>query len=76
MFLSVYIFSLSPFLAIDRASDNGEVRSACHAYGINSVSGLSLYPSNANTAHSHFIIVVNQLEKYIVTVQLNYTSFW
>jgi hypothetical protein len=58
------------------SSNNGEIKSACQVFQITSITGLTLFPSTANPAHSHLIVVINRLEKYLVTLQLNYTSFW
>lgn len=62
-------------LILFRATDGGDIREASQIFDIKSVSALDLFGS-ANIAHSFLFVVVNHMDKTIISIKMEYKSYW
>lgn len=70
-----YLYSLLSIHKIHRDSDTGDICEASQVFEIKNVPGLDLFNS-AIAAHSSLFVVINHIEKTIISVKMEYQSYW
>ena len=61
-----------------RASDSGDIREASQVFAVRGVAGLQLFGGGgvASGAHSCLLVVINHIEKTVISVKMEYESYW